>query len=130
VGFSWKRVDVVSLFTEEVPQTKAFYREVLGLPLTFEDQHSAVFRLENLMLNLVDEKAAADLIEPVEPAGSDAGSRVVLAMFVDDVDEACADLAKVGVSLLNGPVDRPWGVRTASFSDPAGHIWEIAQELN
>ncbi|MDQ3782600.1 MAG: VOC family protein, partial [Actinomycetota bacterium] len=29
--------------------------------------------------------------------------------------------------LLNGPVDRPWGVRTASFRDPAGHIWEIAR---
>ena len=26
-------------------------------------------------------------------------------------------------------LNRPWGVRTASFTDPAGHIWEIAQEL-
>jgi uncharacterized glyoxalase superfamily protein PhnB len=33
------------------------------------------------------------------------------------------------VSLLNGPLDRPWGVRTATFTDPDGHIWEIAQEL-
>jgi uncharacterized glyoxalase superfamily protein PhnB len=31
-----------------------------------------------------------------------------------------------GVKLLNGPIDRPWGPRTASFMDPAGHIWEIA----
>jgi lactoylglutathione lyase len=30
---------------------------------------------------------------------------------------------------LNGPVDRDWGMRTASFTDPDGHIWEIAQEL-
>ena len=29
--------------------------------------------------------------------------------------------------LLNGPMDRPWGIRTASFRDPGGHIWEIAQ---
>jgi uncharacterized glyoxalase superfamily protein PhnB len=34
------------------------------------------------------------------------------------------------VVLLNGPVDRPWGVRTASFTDPAGHIWRIAQDLD
>ena len=33
------------------------------------------------------------------------------------------------VELLNGPVDREWGVRTASFTDPDGHIWEIAQKL-
>jgi lactoylglutathione lyase len=31
------------------------------------------------------------------------------------------------VELLNGPMDRPWGIRTASFLDPGGHIWEIAQ---
>ena len=34
--------------------------------------------------------------------------------------------ASSGVTLLNGPMDRPWGIRTASFSDPGGHIWEIA----
>jgi hypothetical protein len=28
--------------------------------------------------------------------------------------------------LLNGPIDRPWGIRTASFRAPGGHIWEIA----
>jgi uncharacterized glyoxalase superfamily protein PhnB len=45
-------------------------------------------------------------------------------------DAACDELAQRGVVLLNGPVDRPWGVRTSSFSDPAGHIWEISQDLD
>ena len=44
-----------------------------------------------------------------------------------DVDAVCAELATRGVTLLNGPMDRPWGVRTASFVDPGGHIWEIAK---
>jgi uncharacterized glyoxalase superfamily protein PhnB len=26
-------------------------------------------------------------------------------------------------------MDRAWGMRTASFEDPDGHIWEVAQEL-
>ena len=39
------------------------------------------------------------------------------------------ELASRGVELLNGPIDRAWGMRTASFMDPAGHIWEVAQEL-
>jgi uncharacterized glyoxalase superfamily protein PhnB len=38
-----------------------------------------------------------------------------------------AELVRRGVTLLNGPMDRPWGLRTASFIDPAGVIWEIAQ---
>lgn len=33
------------------------------------------------------------------------------------------------VTLLNGPMDREWGTCTASFPDPGGHIWEIAQPL-
>jgi lactoylglutathione lyase len=49
---------------------------------------------------------------------------------VDDADAVSADLAKRGVELLNGPMDREWGVRTASFTDPDGHIWEIAQKLS
>jgi uncharacterized glyoxalase superfamily protein PhnB len=59
-----------------------------------------------------------------EPA---AGSRVQFTIDVDDVDAMCAELASRGVELLNGPMDRPWGIRTAAFRDPAGHIWEIAK---
>jgi len=44
---------------------------------------------------------------------------------VDDVDGMCAELTSRCVELLNGPMDRPWGIRTASFRDPGGHIWEI-----
>ena len=58
------------------------------------------------------------------------GSRFVLAVFVDDVDAACTELAHRGVVLLNGLADRSWGMRTATFSDPPGHIWEIAQDLD
>ncbi len=41
----------------------------------------------------------------------------------------CAQLGRRGVSLLNGPIDRPWGKRTACFADPDGHLWEIAQDI-
>lgn len=50
-----------------------------------------------------------------------------LTLTVDDVDALCKVLADRGVTLLNGPMDRPWGIRTASFRDPGGHIWEIAR---
>ena len=36
------------------------------------------------------------------------------------------DLKSRGGELLNGPMDRPRGIRTASFRDPGGHIWEVA----
>ena len=55
-----------------------------------------------------------------------AGSRMQFTLEVADVDATTAQLTARGANLLNGPVDRPWGIRTASFQDPAGHIWEIA----
>ena len=42
-------------------------------------------------------------------------------------DAVCARLTARGVTLLNGPMDRPWGIRTASFRDPGGHVWELAR---
>jgi len=61
-----------------------------------------------------------------EPAS---GSSFQLTIWVDDTDALVSELGSRGVELLNGPIDREWGVRTASFTDPDGHIWEIAQEL-
>jgi catechol 2,3-dioxygenase-like lactoylglutathione lyase family enzyme len=74
--------------------------------------------------------AARELIEPAAVAGPEAGSRFQLTIWVDDADAACAHLDAREVELLNGPMDREWEVRTASFTDPASNIWEIAQQLS
>jgi catechol 2,3-dioxygenase-like lactoylglutathione lyase family enzyme len=127
VGAWPKGISAITLFVEDLAATKQFYREVFGLPIVFEDGNSAVFNFGNTLINLLQVTAARELIEPATVASREAGSRLQLTITVDDVDALCAELAARGVELLNGPLDRPWGVRTASFSDPGGHIWEIAQ---
>ncbi|MFL5963146.1 MAG: VOC family protein [Gaiellaceae bacterium] len=124
---SWPSViGAITLFVEDMEATKRFYGEVFGLPVMFEDHSSAVFKFENTLINLLKTTAAVELIEPATVASRDAGARVQFTLGVDDVDAMCAELANRGVELLNGPMDRPWGIRTASFRDPGGHIWEIA----
>ena len=128
---SWaSKVDCVTLFVDNLETSKNFYVRVLGLTLIYEDENSAVFNFANLSINLLKTTAADELISPAAVAGSASGSRFQFTLSVDDVDAVCAELAELGVSLLNGPMDRPWGIRTASFTDPAGHIWEIAHKLN
>lgn len=122
-------IDAITLFTEDLAGTKAFYQEAFGLPLLFEDENSAVFKFENTVINLLVATAAPELVEPSAVASPGAGSRFVLTLGVADVDAVCAELARRGVQLLNGPMNRPWGIRTASFADPGGHIWEIAQDM-
>ena len=125
---SWPRgISAITLFAEDLEATKRFYQEVFGLAVVFEDDASSVFQFENTMINLLKASEAPELIHPATVALSAAGARVQFTIGVDDVDAICNELAARGVELLNGPMDRPWGIRTASFRDPAGHIWEIAR---
>lgn len=125
---SWPHeISAITLFVEDLDAAKQFYKDVFGLPLAFEDDDSAVFKFKNTLINLLKTTAGRELIEPAVVASPESGSRMQLTIDVDDVDAMCAELASRGVQLLNGPIDRPWGVRTASFKDPGGHIWEIAK---
>ncbi len=129
-GKAWpKAINAITLFVEDLAATKRFYQEVFGLPIVFEDDNSTVFDFGNTIINLLAVTEAPDLIAPAVVAPPDAGSRLQLTIKVDDVDAMCAELTARGVELLNGPMDRPWGIRTAAFRDPGGHIWEIAQSL-
>lgn len=121
-----KNLSAITLFVEDLPAARNFYQEFLELPLVFEGDTSAVYDLGNTIINLLKISEAPELITPAAVATRDAGSRLQFTITVDDVDAKCAELTARGVELLNGPMDRPWGIRTATFADPAGHIWEIA----
>jgi catechol 2,3-dioxygenase-like lactoylglutathione lyase family enzyme len=116
----------VTLFTEDLPATRAFYADVLGLPLVFEDDHSAAFRSGGTVVNVLRVEHADELVTPGPVGGPGRGARALFTTHVADVDATAAELTRRGVVLLNGPVDRPWGPRTAAFADPAGNVWEIA----
>jgi len=122
-------VDCITLFVEDLAAAQAFYRDVFGLPVAYEDSTSSVHAFGNLSINLLSLEGAAELIEPAAVARADAGARFQFTISVEDLDAEVARVTALGVTLLNGPMDRPWGIRTASFQDPGGHIWEFAQDL-
>ncbi len=120
-------IDAITLFVEDLPAAREFYQMAFGLPVFYEDSNSAVFKFGPTLINLLVVSSAPELIEPAAVADRAAGHRFVLTVGVDDVDAVCARLVERGVTILNDPMDRPWGIRTASFVDPGGHIWEIAR---
>ncbi len=124
-----KKIECCTLFVENLSAARAFYQDVFGLATIYEDKVSAVLKLENMMINLLQISEAPQLIEPAAVALPSKGSRLMFTIRVANVDVVCEKLLQHNVKLLNGPIDRPWGRRTAAFLDPAGNAWEVAHEI-
>ncbi len=119
-------IGAVTLVQEDLESAKAFYASVFELPVVYEDESSAVFRFGGTLVNLLRASVAPGVVAPAEVAPRAAGQRVLFTVDVEDVDAMVERLAARGVQFLSGPVDRPWGIRTACFQDPGGHLWELA----
>jgi catechol 2,3-dioxygenase-like lactoylglutathione lyase family enzyme len=126
----FKDIVAITLFVEDLDVSKRFYQNAFGLPVHFEDDASAVFNFQGLLVNLLKREAVRELIGPAEMDPAEAGPRFVISIAVEHIDQLCEDLGLRGVALLNGPMHRPWGPRTASFRDPDGHIWELTQRCS
>jgi catechol 2,3-dioxygenase-like lactoylglutathione lyase family enzyme len=124
-----RTLDALTLFVDDPKRSKGFYRSVFDLEPMYEDDDAVAFRLENFTLNLLARAAAAELVTPTAVGKAGEGAAFQLTIGVDDTDAVCEALATRGVALLNGPIDRPWGVRTAAFADPDGYVWEVAANI-
>jgi catechol 2,3-dioxygenase-like lactoylglutathione lyase family enzyme len=87
-----KSVGAITLFVADPQRSKAFYESVFGLAPAYEDESSAAFNFDNMIVNLLAVSAAHDLIEPATVAGPETGSRFQLTIWVDDTDAVCAEL--------------------------------------
>jgi catechol 2,3-dioxygenase-like lactoylglutathione lyase family enzyme len=130
VSESLKSVGAITMFIEDPKRSKAFYESVFEVTPIYEDENAVAFQFENTVVNLLQaSRPAEELIAPAKVAGAESGSRFQLTIWVEDVDAVCEEVRRRGVELLNGPMDREWGMRTASFTDLDGHIWEVAANI-
>ena len=81
----------------------AFYRDAFGGVLTYS------FPLEG-----------GDPVYVALAVGSSSLGHMLLWFYVDDVDRVTGELAAAGASVLEEPVDQPWGERTSLVADPFG----------
>jgi catechol 2,3-dioxygenase-like lactoylglutathione lyase family enzyme len=123
-----KQIAAINLIVGDLERSKAFYCEVFGLPLQHEDEDTAMFRFKDTYVFL--QRGQADQDGPV-PDVLDLAQKGVgqLAIIVEDADAVHAEVDQRGVTVISGPADRDWGMRTLTFADPGGHTWEIAQRV-
>ena len=116
----------IRLLVSDFPTCFRFYRDVLGFTPTFgaEDEVYADFDAGGQGIALFQRELM------LEAVGTSAWDSVpddaVLVLATADVDAAADVLRSKGVALISEPADRPdWGIRTAHFRDPGGHLIEI-----
>jgi lactoylglutathione lyase len=129
VGAAFSDIGAVIVFVDDLTRSRAFYHEVLGLEVQFEDDDSAGFAIEGMAFIVLQVDRAREQLHGEPTATPRSGATAFMTTFTDDVDRLHAELTDRGVTFFQAPTDQPWGVRTAYFKDPDGHVWEIAQEL-
>jgi catechol 2,3-dioxygenase-like lactoylglutathione lyase family enzyme len=125
----WKKqIGAVNFIVGDLERSKAFYRDVFGLAVQFEDEGAVMFRLGETYFFLQRGEAHQDgpSTDALSMAQKGVGQFVI---FVDDVDAVRAELDHTQVAIISGPANRDWGMRTLTLADPAGYTWEITQEL-
>jgi lactoylglutathione lyase len=118
-------VGYVILYVSGLDASVAFYRDVLGLEYKFTDAGYAEFATQGTRFALYERRRAEWLTgHEVRP-----GPAAEVVFVVADVDAEARRLAALGVPILSGPADRPWGHRTLHIADPDGFVVELAQDI-
>ena len=123
----FQKIMATVLFVRDLEGAKAFYRDTLGLVEQESTQNTVSFQMENVYFLLLHVSAAKRMLG--DQSLQEGSARGLLAAGVKDVDAAYEALKAKGVRFLREPADQPWGLRTACFADPEGHLWEINHPL-
>ena len=127
---AFKDLGAVVLFVEDLEVTRDFYGDVLGLEKKFDDEVSTLYSLDSIALFVMQVSRGNEQLMGEKTAVPRAnGATSLLCAPADDVDALHQLLVERGVQFISPPVTQPWGMRTANFKDPDGHVWEIFQDM-
>lgn len=125
------RLTHVRLLASDFPSAFRFWRDVVGLPALWGDEHGsyADFDANTGRVAIFSARAMAGAMG-ASAMGSRGPDQVALIFAVDDVNRWYARLRERGAVFVTPPTDKlEWGVRVALFRDPEGNLIEINQGL-
>lgn len=107
------------VITQKLAESKAFYMDVLGFGVTFENEFY-------LLLHTPDKRAELSFLLPDHPSQQPLfqrafqGQGMYLTIEVDDVDKQYEAIRSKGVQIKIDIRDEPWGDRHFAIEDPNG----------
>ena len=117
------------IVTDDVEGLAGFYADLLGAPVALNEYYVEIQAGE----------ASVGFSKPRftgyrgDCAGQGGEGRcgpprrdeIILDFLVDDVDAEYPRVAALGVDWVTPPTTQPWGCRSMTFRDPAGHLVNV-----
>lgn len=122
-----QRVSLITLGVSDIDRSAAFY-EALGWVRTESPDGVVAFDMIGQTLGLYSKTDMADELG-IEASSIGGFSGVTLAHNVRDKEDVARVLAEAdaaGGKVLKPAQDVFWGGHNGYFSDPDGHVWEVA----
>ena len=99
---------------DNVPGAVAYYRDVLGFRINYQQADLGVMDRDAITILLIARTAEYKGIGSFE-------------VYVSDADALYEELSRKGARILGPPVSRPWGLRDFTVIDPEGNRITFAQ---
>jgi lactoylglutathione lyase len=114
----------VTLFVSDMDRSVAFYRDMLGWPLTFQSPERT---------ELADGGTTLILHYAAKPGGAalqgQIAGRCQLGFWVDDVEAFHQDMMARGTPCIQPPREDAFGAKVAVYADPDGLPFSVAGSL-
>ena len=122
-------VFAITLVCDDLSAVESFYSDVFATRPVHSDEVSRVFKFGSVLINCLERADAVKLFAPATTVSAGSGQSSMLTVQVQSVDDEASRLATLGVELNTEPTDQQWGIRTITFVDPAGQLWEFSHPL-
>ncbi len=114
-----RKLSYVTLWAVHFDEVKKLYKDTLGLPVSQENENFVMFETEGSRL----------AFHRIKKGPPNQRLTAELHLEVGDVDEVFSSLQVKGVKFDEKPANRPWGTRSAGFTDPEGYQVELVGPL-
>ena len=118
---------MITLGVKDLEAAVDFYQQGLGFPRMDSPPTVAFFTLNGTWLGLYGREALAEDAQVSSQGGGFAGfSLAHNVASEEEVDRVMAQALEAGATLVKQPQKVFWGGYSGYFSDPDGHLWEVA----
>lgn len=122
-----QRISVVTIGVADLALSQRFYEQGLGWSLNSADEQIKFFQLNGLIFALYPWDALAeDAQVPNERPGFSGVTLAYCARSKEEVNDVLERAKNAGAHITKPAQEVVWGGYSGYFSDPDGHLWEVA----